>query len=158
MIYIFGISLVYILLISIIYFSKKRIDNYDNKIYSVIILVNIVGIIIDVTQWSLIKIEASNLVISIVGKMFLSYVTCWTFLFCSYILSLGINSNLNKKLRKIRYIPLIISVLGIFLFPISYFYDGHDMYTYGTPVNLTYIVVCLYIVIMIISCFQLVEK
>ena len=105
MIYIFGISLVYILLISIIYFSKKRIDNYDNKIYSVIILVNIVGIIIDITQWSLIKIEASNLVISIVGKMFLTYVTCWTFLFCSYILSLGINSNLNKKLRKIRYIP-----------------------------------------------------
>ena len=154
MIYIFGISLVYILLISIIYFSKKRIDNYDNKIYSVIILVNIVGIIIDITQWSLIKIEASNLVISIVGKMFLTYVTCWTFLFCSYILSLGINSNLNKKLRKIRYIPLIISVLGIFLLPISYFYDGHDMYTYGTSVNLTYIVVCLYIVIMIISCFS----
>ena len=50
MIYIFGTSLVYIILIAIVYFSKQHLDNYDNKLYSIIIVVNILGLIIDIIQ------------------------------------------------------------------------------------------------------------
>ena len=53
--YIFFTSLFYLIVISVIYFTKERIKNYDNKLYTTIILVNIIGMIIDILQFYLIK-------------------------------------------------------------------------------------------------------
>ncbi len=152
MVYVFVTSLVYIILIAIIYFSKKRINNFDNKFYSIIILINILGIIIDIIQSLLIKFECSNLVINIISKLFLIYIIIWTFLFCSYILSLGSSSKLDKVLKRIKYIPLFIGISSCLIFPIYYFHDGNEMYTYGKLINLIYVIVCIYIFMMIISC------
>lgn len=41
-------SLVFMLIFLIIYFSKKRLKNKDNSIYSFLIITNIVGLIIDI--------------------------------------------------------------------------------------------------------------
>ena len=41
-------SLVFMLIFLIIYFSKKRIKNKDNSIYSFLIITNTVGLIIDI--------------------------------------------------------------------------------------------------------------
>lgn len=154
MIYIFGTSLIYIILIAIIYFSKGRVDNYDNKFYSIIILINIIGVAIDIIQSLFIRFEVNDIMINFISKLFLIYIVIWTFLFCSYILSLSTKKLQNNILKKIRYIPLIFGVVGTFIFPINYYHDGSNMYTYGTSVNLIYGIVCLYIIIMIISCFS----
>ena len=150
--YIFGTSLVYLVLISIIYFSKKRLDNYDNKLYSIIIVVNIFGLVLDIFQSVVIKYNYSDVVIHIFSKSFLIYITVWTFLFCSYILSLSKKSKINKALQKVKYLVLFIGILGSLLLPIDYFHEGNKMYTYGYPVKLIYFVVCTYIIMMIFSC------
>ena len=41
-------SLIFMLIFLITYFSKRRLKNKDNKLYSLLIICNIVGLIIDI--------------------------------------------------------------------------------------------------------------
>ena len=152
MVYIFGTSLVYLVLIAVIYFSKKRLDNYDNKLYSIILIVNIFGLVLDICQSLVIKYNYPDTIIHILTKSFLVYITVWTFLFCSYILSLSKKTKINEALQKVKYLVLFVGVLGPIILPIDYFHEGNKMYTYGYSVKLIYFIVCTYMVMMIFSC------
>ena len=152
MIYIFGTSLVYIILIAIVYFSKQHLDNYDNKLYSIIIVVNILGLIIDIIQSLVIRYNYPNIIINIFIKAFLIYIVIWTFLFCSYIMNLSNKLRVKSILNKIKYLLLIIGCLSAILLPTNYFHEGSRMYSYGYSVNIIYFVVSAYILVMIISC------
>lgn len=152
MIYIFGTSLVYIILIAIVYFSKQHLDNYDNKLYSIIIVVNILGLIIDIIQSLVIRYNYPNIIINIFIKAFLIYIVIWTFLFCSYIMNLSNKLRVKSILNKIKYLLLIIGCLSAILLPTNYFHEGSRMYSYGYSVNMIYFVVSAYILVMIISC------
>ena len=151
MIYIFGTSLVYIILIAIVYFSKQHLDNYDNKLYSIIIVVNILGLIIDIIQSLVIRYNYPNIIINIFIKAFLIYIVIWTFLFCSYIMNLSNKSRVKSILNKIKYLLLIIGCLSVILLPTNYFHVGSRMYSYGYSVNMINFVVSAYILVMIIS-------
>ena len=152
MVYIFGTSLVYLVLIAVIYFSKNRLDNYDNKLYSIILIVNIFGLVLDICQSLVIKYNYPDTIIHILTKSFLVYITVWTFLFCSYILSLSKKTKINDVLQKVKYLVLFVGVLGSIILPIDYFHEGNKMYTYGYSVKLIYFIVCTYMVMMIFSC------
>ena len=152
MIYIFFTSLIYILLMSFIYFSKQRVDNYDNKLYSVILFVNIIGLILDIVQCLIIKYEFNTIIIHFVAKLFLIYIVIWTYIFCCYIISLSKESKLKEKLISLKYVPFVLGILGALILPIEFYHENNMMYTYGFSVNLIYIIVCLFILLMIISC------
>lgn len=154
MIYLFLSSLIYIVLISFVYFSKQRIDNYDNKIYSTIIIANIIGVLIDITQYCLIKISAQDSLIIILNKVFLIYILFWTFLFCSYIINLSKEDKTKKIINKIKYLLLIIGGIIVLLTPLTIVHDGNKVYTTGVATLIVYIVVSLNILLMLFSCLQ----
>ena len=153
MLYIFCVSLIYILLISFVYFTKKRIENYDNKVYSAILLVTIFGIILDISQIVFIRMYMPSTLIKIVGKVFLIYILSWTCMFCSYILSLSSKTKLDIILSKLKFAILFCSIAGVLIFPLEYFHSENQIYTYGIPTTVVYIGVCSYIAVMVISCF-----
>lgn len=152
MIYIFGTSLVYILLMAFIYFTKKRVNNFDNKLYSAILILNIIGVCLDIFQFLSIRFNWPNFIIFSFSRMFLIYIVFWTFLFCTYILSLSNNPKTKNKLAKIKYIPLSLGILSATLLPIDYFYDGANMYSFGSSVTSIYFIVFSFIILMILSC------
>ena len=152
--YIFFMSLFYLIVIATIYFTKERVKNYDNKLYSIIIVVNIMGIIIDLLQYYLIKINVPNMYILTLGKLFLVYIITWTFLFTSYILNISGKTKIYTVLRKIKYITLLIGILLIAILPIDYYHDGSKMYTDGSAVNSVYGIVFVFIILMLISCIE----
>ena len=116
--YIFFTSLFYLIVISVIYFTKERIKNYDNKLYTTIILVNIIGMIIDILQFYLIKSNMPDVYILTLGKIFLIYILLWTFLFSSYILNISDKTKINNKLNIIKYTLLIIGIMLVTILPI----------------------------------------
>ena len=154
MMYVFFTSIVYLLLISIIYFSKKRVDNYDNKIYSIIIILNIFGLILDTIQYSAIKANMSELIIIILNKLFLVYILTWTSLFSSYILSLAKKDSLKDILNKIKYIILFVGAILVLLLPLNIVHEGTDVYTTGLATLTVFICVPLNILLMSISCIK----
>ena len=154
MIYIFLTSIVYLILISIIYFSKKRVDNYDNKIYSIIILLNVFGLVLDAIQYSAIKANMSELIITILNKIFLVYILAWTSLFSSYILSLAKKDSFSNILNKIKYAILFCGAFLVLLLPLNIIHEGIAVYTTGLATLTVFICVSLNILLMSISCIK----
>ena len=76
-----------IILLTIVYFSKKRIDNYENKIYKNIIILNIFGQILHILCFfSINYMESFPIVNTIITKSYLAYLMIWLLLNVSYIL------------------------------------------------------------------------
>ncbi len=152
MVSVFLISLVYTGLISTIYFSKKTIENYDNKIYRKILVVTVVGLIIDIIQYYSIKLGFSDTIIETFNKLFLVYINVWTFLFTNYVFNIGINDAKYKKsslYKFTRFAFCVFIILGLIL-PINYYHEGNIIYSYGIAANVTYFAGLFYGTIMVI--------
>ena len=89
--YTYIFSFFYIVFLSILYFSKSRLDNKENKIYKSLLITNFVGIIIQIVceMASTINIYYLNLIVT---KLLLLYFIVWIILLFSYVLEI---SNLN---------------------------------------------------------------
>ena len=57
------ISLVYILFLNILFFSKKRVKNKETKIYSYLIVSNLLGLIFELMSGFAIEICPDNLLL-----------------------------------------------------------------------------------------------
>ena len=145
------LSFIYMLLITIIYFSKKTIENFDNKVYKHILIINILGLLIDIIQYLLIRNHVDDLLIMIFNKAFLLYINTWTFAFSFYVVSK--NANQGKALKKILVVFYIITSLICMLLNVNYFYDGSSMYSYGSAVDFTYILGNVYLSLCLVGIF-----
>ena len=157
MVYIFITSLIYLITIACIYFSKKRINNVDNKLYSIIIVLNIIGVIIDILQYYLITFNAPDHIIQFISKLFLIYILTWTSTYCLYVLSIRRNNDqlLHKnKISILLFITYLFFFLLLIFLPLNYNVNMKgQMYTYGPAINVTYFIVTYYIYLMFVSIF-----
>ena len=154
MLLVFIISFIYLSTISFIYFGKKKVDNIDNKIYKIILIVNLSGLVIDMMQSILIINGDSEFLIILFNKLFLIYVNLWTFLFTFYVLNIGNlkEDNMNSDLMKFSQYLVILFILVSFFLPISYKYiEGEGMYSFGPAVVFCYIAGGIYIFIMLFT-------
>ncbi len=143
------LSLIYMILITLIYFSKDKIENLDNKIYKRIIVINIIGLIIDIIQFLSIKNELDEQLIYLFAKFFLLYVNVWTFAFSYYVISK--NTKHSTALGRLLFTILVVTAIIGFILPVKYFYNGTEMYTYGKAIDFAYIVGNIYLGICLIS-------
>ena len=110
-------SLLYLLLISAIYFSKEKINTIENRIYSMILAVNIFGLIYDFFQLLLSEVlSVGNLII--INKGFLIYVTAWALLFSLYVMNIGNKDRIH--LINTHFMVWIACILLIIILPESY--------------------------------------
>ena len=154
MIGVYGISLVYVLLISCMYFFKEKIKNKDNTIYQKLLIVNLIGLLVDMFQYLAILNSYPRVLILILNKTFLVYIVVWTFLLAYYVYYVASGNDNNKIYKIIKYIlygTLIISIILDIVLPIDYFYDGvSKMYSYGLATQYSYISGAFLIGIMIL--------
>ena len=136
-------SFFYICFLSLLYFSKNRLDNNENKIYKKLLVINFSGIIIQLIceVFSKLEIEVLNLIFT---KLLLVYFTLWLIEFFSYVLEI---SNSNKNIYKVLNITLfLISLLLIATLPYKAYIDTSNgiYYTYGLDTKYTYFISIMY--------------
>lgn len=155
------IGLFEILMLFIVYFTKKRIDNVENKIYQKIIISNLVCQILHILCFITIWNEKSFPVINcIVTKSYLITLLIWLSLLVTYIYEISKKNRQNSEPKKhvIFYILNIINISFITFLPIYSNNDNVGIFTYGSAVNFVYIISTFYIIIclmIIIVQFQL---
>lgn len=147
MIFIFQIcSLMYIILLMIVYYTKDRINNFDNKIYFWILINAFVAIILDVLSIITINyMEAIPIINLIVTKVYLASVVCWISLFTLYIITICYGkcpeSVLSEKFKKdfsILTIAYIVYIILLIFSPLKYHTTNGEIYSYGPAANLSY--------------------
>jgi len=157
-----------IILLLIVYFTKKRIDNYENKIYKYMIISNFIGQLLHICCFFSIKYANDYPIINtIVCKSYLVYLIVWLLLMVAYILIIlnidekQSNKIKNKKFKKIillSVIVFIVSLIALSILPINYVNDNRGIYTYGLSVDLVYLLSIIYVFILVPSMIVNVKK
>lgn len=139
---------VFLIIIACTYFSKEKINNMDNKVFSILILINLLGIIIDVGGYfSFRNLGSDSLINIIISKIYLIYFMSYAF--CLFVYIYVLNFNTNKLLNYIYSAFAIICFLLLFL-PIEIYFDGVIGYTQGIAVSFSYIFGFIIIIAMFI--------
>ena len=137
-------SFIFVLMFIIFYFSKERLNTLDTKMYSYILVTNIIGIMIDVFGYFIFKIYGSESFISIlISKFYLVYYFLWAYFFLLYIFVISFREKTEYLLQKKFTKPSIILTslficLIILIMPIQITYEDNVAYSSGLSVNMVY--------------------
>ena len=145
-------SLFYISLLLIIYFSKKRLGTVENKIYIILAVTNLIGLILDISSvYTISNMNRYPILNKFVSKAYLVYLLSWMFLFTIYVFIISTNKKSDKnktelhlsdyksKVYPATILYFIFLILTIIL-PLYYKDNGNVIYSYGPSTNLLYFV------------------
>lgn len=158
------LSFFYILILTIVYFSKPRIKNRETKIYNLIILTCMIGVTLSLgTYYFMVNLDKFPILNYLFSKLYLIFILTYLFFMTLYVLHISLlNSNkIEENYKKHKYLFLGIILLmflslliAIVILPINYVSENKIVYSYGTSVSLTYtitrVVAVAWIIILII--------
>lgn len=137
--YTLSISFIYLFLISVVFWVKKKKRNVENTIYTLILISCFTGTILDFTSVYLAFNSNHGLMFTIVNKVYLLYLLSWISLMTLYTFRVSF-PNLWKK-SIITIIGILVGIFGICIFVpvLNYSIEGENFYTYGLGTKLMYI-------------------
>ena len=149
-------SLFYSILLTIMYFSKKRLNRVENKIYGSLIICNLIGVILAVSCYYTINNMDNMLFLNyIVSKSLLIYYLAWITIFTIYVFVISYqkkarNEELKKKnikkISKLFTILFFLMAILVCILPLYFHNTNGIIYSYGPSANLLYVVIPLYII------------
>ena len=152
------VSLVFLMLLIIVYFSKDTINNIENKIYRHSIIVNLFCILLDITSIFTIYYMNGTLFNIIISKLYLVSILLWISLLTIYIFMISLkpeddDTPVEKKNRNnvifriVALVSIIACTLYIFIADIEFVNEPGQIYSYGQSVSFLYGVtaVCFFI-------------
>lgn len=141
-------SLFYITLLVAVYFSKRRLDSLENRIFIVLVISNMVGLVLDIASvFTIIHMDTHPFINLLVTKFYLCYLLTWISVMTLYIfaISFGNQQGEEKQLfKKYKYLYIAfyaiyaISLLLIFIFPLYYYNQNGAIYSYGPATSFLY--------------------
>lgn len=131
-------SLFYSMLTMGTFFSKKRVNSIENRIFSAIIIVNCFGLLLDISSVSLALLGNTTIIFDLVNKVYITYLLTWLTLFTFYTIVVSFNKIYYNKIKKIFIAIYIISLLTIILLPLYSNVSNSAFYTYGPSANFMY--------------------
>ena len=143
-------GLIYTMILSIIFFTKKKIKSFEIRIYSIIIVISIISLVIEL---SIPFIELMNLLVvrDIFMKLFLVCILLWTAFFMLYVFSISQKNILSKykiETATIYIFVNLIAALVIILLPIEFYKNGNIAFSYGPSINFLYVITGIYSLII----------
>ena len=143
-------SIIYIVSISFLYFSKDRLNNDENKIYKVLLMVNLSGLIVHIGCNLVSKYNnyLPTFVTNTVLKLFLILFIFFTNALLCYFLFILLKN--KKRIFMLALSACIIESFLIIIMPINLYADltKHVYYSYGLSVNFTYIMTSVTILLL----------
>ena len=136
------ISLIYSIFLNIIFRIKKHISTVETSIFSLLLVLNLIGIFLEISCiLTIFKLGTSSIITIICNRLFLLYLISFVILFgfYTYYIILGLNNEKLKKLGIFGAVLLsVISMIVVFILPFSIYFDGTITYSYGVAINYVY--------------------
>lgn len=158
--------LIFNILLVCVYFSKKRVNNFETTTYKYLVISNMISSVLAIASYLTIKyMEHVPVLNEIVSKSLLVSYLIWLLIFTSYLI--GVSDKRTFKVNNIfktNIIKLIclIFFVAISVCPLSYHNENNIIYSYGIAANvvyaLTFLMVILWFVIIIKNRKKLLDK
>ena len=97
------LSTVYMILLTIYFFSKPRIKTIETKIYVILLITNLFGLLFDIISTYMAIANPTNPFLSLVCKLYLIYLVFWLIVFTFYVFVISMPGN-ELRLKRIRHI------------------------------------------------------
>ena len=149
-------SLFYSVLLNIVYFARKRLVTFENKIFEKLMITNLIGVILAIgSYFTIVNIDKYPIFNVIVSKGYIVYLLTWITMFSVYIFAISIDDSKNRKKKINRIIKgfsilYVIFLIVIIIKPLYYHNAGGAVYSYGPSANVMYVVSSVYIAIWIV--------
>ncbi len=140
-------SFIYCSFLNISYFRKKHIDNYENKLFGLLLISNFIGLILEISCIIIIQNNPANSVLCLlINKFFLLYLITFVFIFSEYVLIISYKKGEEtlpryyKVTKSVLMVGWFISDIIVCLLPIYIFNDGTYIYSYGSGPDFVYLI------------------
>ena len=150
------LALVYLFLLSFVYFSKETIKTVENKIYKYTILINFICVILDILSIFTIHYYCDTTLNIVVSKLYLISILAWISILTRYIFLI----TLKKDPKEVKGTDLIYNIVSLIilvacttyicLIKINFVNEPGVIYSYGEAVSFVYNVTAVCIVIWIL--------
>ncbi len=135
-------SMVYSIGLIIVYFTKPHINTTENRIFSILIVTNLIGLLLEfINYFTVLNITTIPFANYVVSKFYLIYLLSFIVIFTYYVIYISYKEQMDevrKKLIKLMIIFYWVSLLMVILLPIE-FANENGVYSYGYSVNIVYI-------------------
>lgn len=149
-------SLIYMFGLIFLYFSKSRLNNKENKVYKIMLIVNVIGLILQLLcDYVSFKYDVvSKIFSSFVFKAYLVYFIVFVNLMLLYLIIL-VFKKYEKLLIKCDIVITFVESWIVCVAPYSLYrnIETRTFYTYGLAINLSFIfsaIVCMFMFIVLI--------
>ena len=155
-IYLTIFGLIFLILLVIVYFSKKRVNYIENKVYSFLIISSLIGTIIEVISYILVVngINGNSLLYAIVMKLLFENFFIWMSLFLLYYILIALKSKEHnvKKIINMYIISVILITLIVTFLPLNVIDTNGMLLPKGPAVDILYLLygLCFLIIIFIL--------
>ena len=150
-------SFIIIATLTYIFYSKKRIDNLETKIYGKLLFLTLFGLFLEVATciWFVLGVNLDSVLYQFASKLTSSYYMLWSSLFVNYLMSI---CNINQKNKKSFNIINMIAFFTILILPISYDVAKMGVLPIGPSIYFTYIMCLIYAMIDLVLCLKYRKK
>lgn len=151
-IYLMGVVLIYLVVLIVSYFSKSHLKTKENKYYSILLIINFIGLLLEILCGILgNKLPEDAIICHFFTKIFMCFMTYFTLTLTIYIYSLCFekNENVFNRIKNLTCIVGMLSTFIIFVLPIT---TGNGFAT-GLSCDYTYNVGTVAITASIITIF-----
>ncbi len=148
-------AFLFLVVVIFVFFGKQRIKSEETRIFGFLLIVNLIGVIIDISSTSLAIFDPSNRYLNFISKLYLIYLLAVSTTFVYYTIYISYNI---KKIMIIKSILIfifgIISIISLLTSLYNYSENG-IVYTYGLSTDIIKVFGILsYIVMLAIIIFK----
>lgn len=150
-------SLIIILILSYMFFSKQRIDNSETKVYGSMLIVTIIGLSLEIITcvWFNNGADLNSIIYKLISKLTSSYYVVWSGLFVIYMMNI---CSAKKSIKNIFVFLLICVFSLILILPISYDISNRGVLPLGPSIYFTYIMCFIFTIVDLYYCLKYRKK
>ena len=161
-------SFFYSLMLTIIYFKRKNVKTIETKIYSSLIITNILNVSLAVMcYFTILYKDMMPFINDLISKTLLLLFITWELFFTGYVIAITRKNKeknykeIYKKSRPLLAVLYILISFIIYVLPLYYHNENKIVYSYGPSANFIYALTAILIItwiILIIKNYQILKS
>ena len=144
-----------LILLMIVYFSKKKLNTLENKIYSILMILTLISAVVEVSMLATNNLmDTMPFINTLAAKGYLLVIEAWVFVLCFYTFYVTTKKYKSKEKQKkmlgILFVIYLICAIVTWMLPIYYYFPeggAHYTYTYGPSTKMVFVTGTIYIMI-----------
>ena len=156
-------SLLYMILLCVVYFSKKRIKTSETDIYAILLILNVIGLILELLCcFTVLHMEDMPILNLVCNRAYLVYFATFVYLFTIYVYIVCSKTNkvdkneiikFNKTEKVINTAVYTILIASVLFLTLYYNNEPNAVYSYGLATDILTLACVIFMVVDFINIF-----